>query len=34
MKKNLIIKTLVNLFIKIKKWLESDGFTKLPTNIL
>jgi len=34
MKKNLIVKTIVALLRKFKKWLEADGFTKLPTNML
>ena len=34
MKKNLIVKTIVALFKKFKKWLEAEGFTKLPSNIL
>ena len=34
MKKNLIVKTIVRLFKRFKNWLEAEGFTKLPTNML
>ncbi len=34
MKKNLIVKTIVTLLRRFKNWLEAEGFTKLPSNIL
>jgi hypothetical protein len=34
MKKNLFVKAIVALFRRFKNWLEAEGFTSLPSNIL